>query len=75
MYATQDRIKRHSEGLHDYSYSPNIIRVTKSRRMRWTVHVAGMGKKKTHTGFSWGNLNERDHLKDLGVDDNIILKF
>jgi hypothetical protein len=26
--------------------SPNIIRMIKSRRMRWTVHVALMGEKR-----------------------------
>jgi hypothetical protein len=28
-----------------------------------------------HTGFWWGNLRERDHLEDLGVDERIILKY
>jgi len=28
-----------------------------------------------HTGFWWGNLSERDHLEDLGVDGEIILKW
>ena len=27
----------------------------------------------THTGFLWGNLRERDHLEDVGVDGNKIL--
>jgi hypothetical protein len=30
----------HNEELYDLYSSPNIIRVIKSRRMRWTVHVA-----------------------------------
>jgi len=30
----------HSEELHDMCSSPNIIRVIKSRRMRWVGHVA-----------------------------------
>jgi len=27
-----------------------------------------------HVGFWWGNLWEREHLEDLGVDGRIILK-
>jgi hypothetical protein len=28
-----------------------------------------------HTGFWWGDLRERDHLKDLDVGGRIILKW
>jgi hypothetical protein len=28
-----------------------------------------------HTEFLWGNLKERDHLDDLGVDGVIKLKY
>ena len=28
-----------------------------------------------HTAVWWGNMRERDHLKDLGVDGRIILKW
>ena len=31
--------------------------------------------REAHTGFWWGNLRERDHLKDLGVDGVIILRW
>ena len=30
--------------------------------------------KKIH-GFWWGNLKERDHLEDLGMDEMVILKW
>ena len=35
----------HSEELHDLYPSPNIIRVIKSRRMRWAGHVACKGRR------------------------------
>ena len=28
-----------------------------------------------HTGFWWGNLRERDHLEEPGVDGRIILRW
>jgi len=34
----------HNEKLHNLYISPNIIRVMKPRRMRWTVDVARTGK-------------------------------
>jgi hypothetical protein len=33
----------HNEELHNLYSSPTIIRVIKSRRMRWAGHVARMG--------------------------------
>jgi hypothetical protein len=35
--------KLHNEELHNFYSSPNIIRMIKSRRMRWAGHVARMG--------------------------------
>jgi len=37
--------KLHKVVLNDLYCSPNIIRVIKSRRMRWAGHVAYMGRK------------------------------
>jgi hypothetical protein len=36
--------KLHNEELNDLYCSPNIVRVIKSRRMRWAGHVAFMGE-------------------------------
>jgi hypothetical protein len=33
-----------------------------------------MGRGDVYTGLWWGNLRERDHLEDLGVDRKITLK-
>jgi hypothetical protein len=38
--------KLYNEGLHNLYSSPSIIRMIKSRRMRWTAHVARMGEKR-----------------------------
>jgi hypothetical protein len=38
--ATRGWRKLHNEELHNLYYSPNIIGVIKSRRMRWAGHVA-----------------------------------
>jgi hypothetical protein len=36
--------KLHNDELHGMYSSPNIVRVIKSRRMRWEGHVARMGE-------------------------------
>jgi hypothetical protein len=34
-----------------------------------------MGRGEAYTEFWWGNLRERDHFEDSGVDGRIILKW
>jgi hypothetical protein len=55
--------------------SPNIVRVIKSRRMRWAGHVARMGRGDVFTGFWLGGPKGRDHWEDLGVGVRITLKW
>jgi hypothetical protein len=38
--------KLHIEELNGLYFLPNIVRVVKSRRMRWAGHVARMGEKR-----------------------------
>jgi hypothetical protein len=38
--------KRYNEELHNMYSSRNIIRMMKSRRMRWDWHVAQMGERR-----------------------------
>jgi hypothetical protein len=38
--------KLQNEELHNMYSSPNIIRIIKSRRMRWAGHVARMGEER-----------------------------
>ena len=62
----------YNEELNDLYSSPNIVRVIKSRRMKWAGHVAQRGRGEAYTGFWWGNLRDRDNLGDTGVwEDNI----
>ena len=48
---------------------PNIFQVIKARIIKWVGHVACTGR-----GFWWGNLRERDHLEEPGIDGTIILR-
>ena len=43
--------KLHNEELNDLYSLPNIVRVVKSRKMRWAGHVARMGERRIQ-GFS-----------------------
>jgi hypothetical protein len=66
--------KLHNEELHNFYSSPNIISLIKSRRMRWTWHVARMGETRNAYRISVGKPEEKrprrrwvDNIKmDLG---------
>jgi hypothetical protein len=59
----QDKINKGYRGkeLRDLYSPPSIIRIIKSRRMRWAGHVARMGRRRTHIGYWWKSQRERDH--------------
>ena len=42
--------------------------------MGWVGYVARMGRGEVYTGFWWGNLRERDHLEDPGVDEKMAIQ-
>ena len=50
----------------------NIIRMMKQNNNELVRHMTRMGESRVHTGFSWGDLSERDHLEDLSVDGRTI---
>jgi hypothetical protein len=53
--------KLHNEELHNLFFSPSIIRMIKSRRIRWAGHVARMGSRGMHVGYWWESQKERDY--------------
>jgi hypothetical protein len=47
--------KLHNEELRDLYSSPSIVRIIKSRRMRWADHVARMGEERNAYRLLVGN--------------------
>jgi hypothetical protein len=66
--------KFHNEELRNSKSSPNIIRVVKSRRMRWSGHIAHVRKRGMHTGFWQESQKERDHQNDRDIGVRIMFK-
>jgi hypothetical protein len=58
---TAERRKLHNEELHDMYSSRIIIRIMKSRKMRWSEYVARMGRRGTRIGCWWESQRERGH--------------
>jgi hypothetical protein len=70
VHLTGDWRKSYNEERQELYSSPNIIRVVKSRRIRWTGHIARRGGTTICTRFE----HEADYLEDLDVQENTILK-
>jgi len=63
--------KLHNEELNDLYSSSNIIRVIKSRRVRWVGHVARMGQRRSEKPNGTRALG-RPRLR---LEDNIKMDF
>ena len=72
---TGERRKLHNEELSDLYALPNIMRVVKSRRMRWVGHVARMAEGRGVHRVLVGKSEGRDHWGDPDVDERIILRW
>jgi hypothetical protein len=53
--------KLHNEELHDLYSSPSVIRIIKSRRMRWAGHVALMGEMRNAYRLLVGKAEGKNH--------------
>ena len=63
----------HNETLPDVYSTPNIIRVIKSRSMRWAGHVVRVGDRNDAYRVLVRKPEGRNHLEDLVVDGRINL--
>jgi hypothetical protein len=62
----------HNEEINSWYSFPNIISMIKLSMMRWAGYVTRVGKMRNVDKIWSQNLNERNHLGDLGVqEDNI----
>jgi hypothetical protein len=50
-----------NEELHNLNSSPSIIRMNKSRRIRWAGHIVRMGRIGTPIEYWWESQKERYH--------------
>jgi hypothetical protein len=66
----RDWRRLHNE-LHNLFASPNIVRMIKSRRMRWAEHVAGVGGLRNAYEILAGNLKGKDYSQELVFDGRI----
>jgi hypothetical protein len=67
--------KLHNEDLNDLYSLPNIVRVVKSRRMRWAGHVARMGEDSGVYRVLVGKPEGKSHWGDQDVDGRITLRW
>jgi hypothetical protein len=67
----------HNKELYDLYFSQNIIRVIKSKRLRWAGHVARMGERRGAYRVSVGKPQRRRPLgrPRLIWEDNIKMGF
>jgi hypothetical protein len=53
--------KFHNEEFRHLYTSLSVIRIIKSRRMKWAGHVTRMGRRETGIDYWWESQRERDH--------------
>jgi hypothetical protein len=69
MTAAFSKIKNNSSVLETQHCSVDQTK----KKNKWAGHVPHMGRVEVYTGFWWGNLRERGHWEDPGIDGRITL--
>jgi hypothetical protein len=64
----------HIDELHGLYSSSDIVRVIKSRRMRWAGHVARMDEGRGVYRVLVGKPERKNRWEDLDVDGRITLR-
>jgi hypothetical protein len=64
-----------NEDLYAFYSAPNIMRVMKSRTMRWAGHVARTGEGRGACRLLVKKHEGRNHLEIRGIDWRIILEW
>jgi hypothetical protein len=65
----------HNEELYDFYSSPSIIRMIKSRSMRWAGHVARVGEARNTYRILWEIQKERNYWDDQDVGGRTTLNW
>lgn len=64
--------KLRNEELHDWYSTLNIIRLIKSRKMRWERHVARIGKKKNGYRIGKPEGKRQNTMEGLSIDGSLL---
>jgi hypothetical protein len=64
----------HNEEIYDLLFAQNVIRMTKSGRLRWAGRVAVWERREMHTGWWLGNLRKMENLGDKGISEITVFK-
>jgi hypothetical protein len=67
--------KLYNEQLTNLGPSPNIIRVMKSRRVRWAEQLAQMGEMRNAYDILLVKLKGSNHVEDQGINGKVIIEL